>query len=265
MGRTLIYIPVIHTDPDLGSLAVEVEEKTASLLGSYWKQHKQTIQQYWQQIARFLKMKNLTNVFIFQDGLPEGGDIGRAIIDTLAQTGSPNYRLLKRLAKTGAQFQKTEDPELLKQEYQLTKDLVARKDLVSAVFAFLKYKLKKNKLLRNRDDYIAKQINQNLPEGETGICFLGAYHDVMSKLSDDIHIVLFKNPDKIKQYYQRLARGETAGAINDLARYLTKPVKNGSVGFNPPPRESSNVRPGMTSRIFRFGGAEIRRSAGSFT
>ena len=232
MGRTLIYIPIIHTDPDLGSLAADLEEKAERLIGSYWREHKRTIERYWQEIGRFLERKQFTEVLVFQDGLPEGGETAQAIIDRLAQTGSPNYQLLKCLTEKGACMQKTEDPELLKQEYQLTKDLVGRKNLMSAIFAFLKYKLRKNGLLSARDNYIAKQINQNLKEKETGICFLGAYHDVLSKLASDIKIVLVKNPDKVKEYYQRLTNGETVGAINKLARYLTEPIKTGVVIHN---------------------------------
>ena len=232
MGRTLIYIPIIHTDPDLGSLAADIEEKAARLIGSYWGEHKKTIEGYWKEIRKYLERKEIADVIIFQDGLPGGGEIAQVIIDRLAQTGSPNYKLLKFFTKRGAYVQKTEDPELLKQEYQLTKDLVARKNLISAIFAFLKYKLKKNKLLVARDEYITKQINQNLKEGKTGICFLGAYHDVLSKLASDIKIVLVKNPDKVKEYYQRLTNGETVGAINDLARYLTKPIQKGVVTHN---------------------------------
>lgn len=232
MGRTLIYVPIIHTNPDLGSLAADVEEKAVKLLGSYWREHKRTVRQYWQEIKRFVEGKTVRNVVIFQDGMPEGGETAQAMIDTLAQTGSPNYQLLKHLTKKGARMQKTEDPELLKQEYQLTKGLAARKNLMSTIVAFLKYKFTKNKLLHVRDDYIATQINQNLKEGETGMCFLGAYHDVLSKLPSDIKIVLVKGPDKVREYYQRLTRGETVGAINKLARYLTKPIKAGVVFYN---------------------------------
>ena len=224
-----MYIPIIHTNPDLGSLAADLEDKAVKLLGSYWREHKWTIKRYWQEIDRLLQRKTFSNVLIFQDGLPEGGETAQAIIDKLAQTGSPNYQLLKRLTEKGAQIQKTEDPELLKQEYQLTKDLAAGKNLISTIFAFLKYKFRKNGLLSARDDYIAKQINQNLKEEETGICFLGAYHDVLSKLAGDIKIVLAKNPDKVKEYYQRLIHGETVGTINKLARYLTNPIKTGVV------------------------------------
>ena len=225
MGRTLIYIPIIHTDPDLGSLAVDLEEKAAKLLGRYWGEHKKTIERYWQEIIRFLEEKTFTKVLIFQDGMPEGGETAQAIIDKLAQTGSPNYQILQALTKIGAQMQKTEDPELLKEEYQLTKDLVVRKSLMSTIFAFLKYKFRKNGLLKARDNHIAKQINQNLPEGETGLCFLGAYHDVLSKLARDIKIILVKDPEKVKEYYRRLTKGETTGAVNDLARYLARPIE----------------------------------------
>lgn len=239
MGRTLIYIPIIHTNPDLGSLADDLEKKAVKLLGSYWGEHKRTIERYWEEIEGFLERKTLTpiksgftKVLIFQDGLPEGGETAQAIINKLAHAGSPNYKLLKILTKKGAQMQKTEDPELLKQEYQLTKDLAAKKNLMSTIFAFLKYKLRKTGLLGARDNYIAKQINQNLTEGEIGICFLGAYHDILSKLASDIKIILVKNPDKVKEYYKRLTNGETAGAINDLARYLIKPIKAGVVIYN---------------------------------
>lgn len=225
MGRTLIYIPIIHTDPDLGSLAADLEEKAGRLLGSCWGEHKRTVACYWQEIIRYLERKAFKEVLVFQDGLPAGGETAQVIIGELAQAGSPNYQLLEGLVKMGAYMQKTEDAELLKQEYQLTRDLVARKNLMSAVFAFLKYKLRKNALLNARDEYIAKQINQNLSEGKTGICFLGADHDVLSKLARDIKIVLVKDPDKVREYYRRLTNGETGGAIDDLARYLTAPIE----------------------------------------
>lgn len=225
MARTLIYIPIIHTSLDLGSLAADLEEKAVKLLGGYWGEHKKTVEGYWQEIIRYLERRAFTEVLVFQDGLPAGGETAQAIIEKLAQAGSPNYQLLEGLVKMGAHLQKTEDAELLKQEYQLTKDLVARKNFVSAVFVFFKYKLKKNKLLSARDEYIAKQINQSLKEGETGLCFLGAYHNVLSKLAGDIKVVLVKDPEKVKEYYQRLTKGETRGAVNDLARYLTRAIE----------------------------------------
>lgn len=225
MGRTLIYIPIIHTDPDLGSLASDVEEKATRLLGERWKKHKRTVEEYWREITMFFEKREMKGVKIFQDGLPAGGKIAQRIINKLAKTGSPNYQLLKELSQAGAEVLKTEDPALLKQEYRLTKELVAQKSLLGSVVAFLRYRLLKNRLLKARDDYIANQINQSLKEGETGICFLGAYHQVLPKLSKDIKIIQVKRYKKVRQYYQALAGSKKAGVINGLARYLTRPLK----------------------------------------
>lgn len=207
MGRTLIYIPIIHTDPDLGSLASDVEEKASSLLGERWKKHKKIVKQYWEEIAEYLKKREVEGIKIFQDGLPVEGKEAQMIIRKLAKTGSPNYQLLKNLSSRGAWVLKTENPALLKQEYQITKNLVAKKNLLWSIFAFLNYKLRKDKLLKARDEFIAKQINQGLKDRETGICFLGAYHEVLSKLAKDIKIMLFKNPEKIREYYRCLSSG----------------------------------------------------------
>ncbi|MCG2686311.1 hypothetical protein L6258_03015 [Candidatus Parcubacteria bacterium] len=216
MGRTLIYIPIIHTDPDLGSLASDVEEKAMRLLGERWKEHKRIVEQYWKEIAEYFSArggsafgregKKLKGVKIFQDGLPVGGEAAQIMIDELAQAGSPNYRLLKNLSDQGAMLLKTEDVALLKQEYQITKDLVAKKNLLSTIASFLSYKLRKDRLLKARDKYIAKQINSQLGDGEMGILFLGAYHEVLPKLTKDIEIVPFKDPDKVKEYYQSLSK-----------------------------------------------------------
>lgn len=223
--RTLVYIPIIHTDPDLGSLAADVEERANRFLGEHWKEHKKAVKQYWQEITKYFEDRKLNGIKIFQDGLPVGGKAAQAMINELAQTGSPNYQLLKDLSRKGAQVLKTEDPALLKKEYQLTKNLVAKKNLLWAILAFFNYKLKKDKLLEARDRYIAGQINQKLEEKETGVCFLGAYHQVLPKLAKDIRIVFFKDPEKVKDYYQTLSRGEKTGKIEELASYLTKPEK----------------------------------------
>lgn len=225
MGRTLIYIPVIHTDPDLGSLAADVEEKASALLGERWAAHKRIVGQYWQEILKYFEKKEVRGVKVFQDGLPAGAKTAQAIVNKLAKTGSPNYRLLKKLISQGAILLQTEDPALLKQEYKLTKDLVAKKNLLLAIFSFFNYKLKKDKLLKARDKFIAKQINQGLEEGETGICFLGAYHQVLPKLAKDIKVILFKDPVKVREYYQCLSKGAREEKINSLAQYLTEPVK----------------------------------------
>jgi len=156
--------------------------------------------------------------------LPIGGKVGQKLINKLAKTGSPNYKLLKELTSQGAVLQETEDPVLLKQEYQLTKKLVAKKSLLRALFSFFNYKFKKGRLLKARDSYIVRQINQKLEEGETGVCFLGAYHQVLPKLAKDIQIILLKDPDKIEEYFRDLSKKRKSETFKVLARYLSSPI-----------------------------------------
>jgi len=231
MGRTLIYIPIIHTNPDLGSLAGDVEEKATQLLGERWERHKKIVEEYWEGIENYFSAsRGLKDVKIFQDALPAGGKEAEIIIDKLAKTGSPNYRLLKKFVGQGAILQKTEDFALLKKEYQLTKELMLHKPLFWLILAFLNYKFKKDKLLKARDSYIAAQINQNLKDGETGVCFLGAYHQVLPKISKAIKIIQVKRPGKLREYYQKLIGKTKMKELNRLARYLKKPVKKGVLG-----------------------------------
>jgi len=229
--KKLIYVPIIHTaDTDLGSLAPDVEEKASQLLGERWQRHKKTLNEYWQGIENYFETMNLMGVKIFQDALPAGGNEAEIIIDKLAETGSPNYRLLKKFVGQGAILQKTEDFGLLKQEYQLTKELLLHRSLFWLIFTFLNYKFKKERLLETRDRYIAAQINQNLNEAETGVCFLGAYHQVLPKLSKAINVIQVKRPGKLRDYYRKLMGNTETKQVNHLADYLKQPVKRGVLG-----------------------------------
>jgi hypothetical protein len=44
-------------------------------------------------------------------------------------------------------------------------------------------------LLKRRDQYIARRINDTLLAGETGLIFLGMLHSVRSWLDKDIRVV----------------------------------------------------------------------------
>jgi len=64
--RTLIYTPIIHTDPDLGSLASDVEEKTVRLLGKRWQRHKRVREEYWKKITKYFKKRILRGSRFFR-------------------------------------------------------------------------------------------------------------------------------------------------------------------------------------------------------
>jgi len=224
--RRLVYVPIIHTNTDLGSLAQGLEIKAKKAVkATRFRRHKSIVKNYWAEIARYWKNKDVSGFKIFQDGMPTNGMVGQKMVADLSRKGSINYKIIKQLMEKGAILTKTEDPNLLKEEYFLTKDLVEKKSFLKSLFAYLRYRLRKNGLLAKRDDYIARRIDESLQEGETGICFLGVYHRMLQKLPSDFTVVYLKDPQKIREYFQRLTSHSRDGEINRLARWLVKPIK----------------------------------------
>lgn len=224
--RRLIYIPIIHTDPDLGRLAEAVTEQAKEVVGSEnWDKHKEVVRKYWREIENFWLRKKVLGLKIFQDGMVAGGAVSRRILQHLALSGSINHQIIKGLLKKGAELVKTENPKLLKEEYFLTRELIKRKSFLGSLFALFRYKRRKDKLLTERDAYIIKRINESLKEGETGICFLGAYHQVLVGLPKDIRVITLKDPERVKEYYQKFTTHIWEGEVNSLGRYLTTPIK----------------------------------------
>lgn len=173
MKRTLIYIPVLHSPADMGSLASDLSPS-----GHYLAQ----VQEYWDHIeAEIRAMRRIwRGVCVYQDGLPNTGpDIVARIV---AEVDSPNYRLLRWLVGQGAVVVGTEDPVLLQEEYELLKASVAD-EAARRVYA-----ARTAQLLEGRDRYIAARIDATLAAGGTGILFIGLLHHVARALPQDIAV-----------------------------------------------------------------------------
>jgi hypothetical protein len=223
--RRLIYVPIIHTDPELGSLAEGIEERAKAVVGSSnLQKHKEVVRLYWQAIADYWEEKNVSGLKIFQDGIAADGMVGKNIVKSLADKGSINHKIIEQLMEKGAELIKTEDPELLKEEYFLTRELIERKSLLGSLWALVRYRSQKDKLLKARDTYIVKRIDESLGEGETGVCFLGAYHQLLPNLPKDIEVITLKDPQKVREYYQKFMSKRWEKEVDDLGTYLMTPI-----------------------------------------
>ncbi len=224
--RKLIYVPIIHTDVDFGSLAEEIEERAKTVVGeSDQRKHKEVVRLYWQEIADYWERKDVPGLKIFQDGMVADGMVGQNIVKSLADKGSINYKIIEQLMEKGAVLIKTEDPELLKEEYFLTRELIERKSTLDSLGALLRYRWRKDKLLKARDTYIIERVKESLEEGETGVCFLGAYHQILPNLPKNIEVIKLKDPEKVREYSQKFTSKKWEGEVNKLSRYLTMPIK----------------------------------------
>lgn len=229
--RRLLYIPIIHTDVDLGDLATGIEERAKALLGdSNMRKHKEIVNLYWQAVVDYWQGKNVVGLKIFQDAMATDGALGQNIVKSLADKGSPNYKILAQLIEHGAILVKTEDPEPLKEEYFLMRELTKNKSFSESVSALQQYQRRKDTLLKARDASIITSITEHLKEGETGVCFLGAEHQIVARLPKDIEIIALKDPAKVRAYSQGFRSNK--GDMKILGSYLIAPIEIGEKDDN---------------------------------
>jgi len=190
-ARTLIYIPIIHSQADLGGFAESVRRATLRKQGlSGWKRKEKWIERYWLRIEKAIEDQRLAfaKVHLYQDGLPVCGREAEMAAE-LAGSGSRNYQLLLRLMDQGATLIGTESPELLVQEYELFKTVMNGVDPHRAASRNARFQSLSAALMQRRDQYMADRIHHTLGEDETGILFLGALHSVEKFLPEDIRII----------------------------------------------------------------------------
>lgn len=211
---------------DLGSIAKQVDKRGIAGFGEeFWERHKETISGFWDSIVKYFADLDVKDFKIYQDGLVADGEVGERIVEEGVKAGSKNYEIINDLLKRGAVLIQTEDFPLVKEERDRIVKITKAKTITEKLIAYLKYRLTKNRLLKKRDNYIAKRINETLNHGERGILFMGAYHDIIPKLAKDIQVIEVKEAEKIRDYqrllpfYPRDKKG-----FEELAKYLISPV-----------------------------------------
>jgi hypothetical protein len=202
-GRRLIYIPIIHTETDMGSLGEPIRHAVLQKLGKHSLKRKTAFtSELWNRIEKKLEGMDLSfdKVRLYQDGLPVCGRESE-IVSSLAGQGSLNHRILFRLMEKGATLTGTESSELLLKEYTRLKQNPARGlGLASPVSPASAGRAgtggdgssmeeSSEDLLWKRDRYIARRISETLQEGETGILFLGMLHSLEGMLDRDIQVL----------------------------------------------------------------------------
>jgi hypothetical protein len=224
--RTLLYVPIIHTSADLGSLAKDVERRGLDKFGeNMWRDHLRTIDGLWDALFLYFDSIPVSGVKIFQDGMFADGDVGLNIVQEGEKAGSKNHQLVSKLLHRGALLMKTEDFNLVKKERDRLLKMIRAKTTAEKIFGLIIYKLTKKTLLKQRDEYIAQRIDQALKEGETGILFIGAYHHVRPRLPRDIHIKEIKDTRKIKEYQSLLPfYHKNKKRFEDLSGYLISKI-----------------------------------------
>jgi len=223
--RELLYVPIIHVDSDLGSIASDIDKRSADICGEErWERHKQSVTIFWDKIEEYFKKLDTGNLKIYQDGLLADGELGQKIIEEGARKGSINFQIILDLMKRGGEIRKTEDVKLLKEEYDRILKLSQTKSLRERTTAYADYRIHKDRMMGKRDRFVANTINKNLKEKELGVLFMGAFHEVVQHIAKDIKIKEVKNIQKVRDYFKELMSGKNKEKFDQLTKYLIADV-----------------------------------------
>jgi len=178
--RALIYVPVVHSEVDLGTMAGELRRRFQEAFGAAeWARRFASVETMWEGLRTMLCALPLdwSATRLYQDGLPVC-DQEREIVRDLAAKHSRNHQLLVELMERGATLMGTERPDLLVKEYRRIQRLVQTSQEPASEALIAELRQEGKTILAERDAFIAQRIDSTLKEGETGILFLGLLHRV---------------------------------------------------------------------------------------
>jgi hypothetical protein len=211
----------------MGTLGAELRRKSASGVGeTKWQKHTDTVNGYWDAIESYFENidRYIPGIKIYQDGMFVDGEMAMKIIEEGIKSGSKNSEIVSKLIGRGAILIKTEDFKMVKDEYDGLQSILKSKTNIKKLFLLLRYKISKPIFLKRRDKFIATTIDITLGENETGILFIGAYHNIMKRLSKDITVIELKEIAKIRKYQKAIQKNSRISSLqlDQLAEYLIK-------------------------------------------
>ncbi len=223
--RRLLYVPIIHDEADLGSAGATLARESVALSGERrWTIHEEAVRKFWESVAAYLRSFDPRRLKVYQDGLAADGEMGRRIVEKAACRGSRNYQLILELLGKGAESRKTEDPVLLWREHENIRGSAQQGSAGEGLSSSERYRLERDRLMEKRDKFIAETIDATLKDGELGVLFIGAYHDVAPRLAADISIEMVKDREKVQAYFKELLQGRDDRRFEEIARHLASPV-----------------------------------------
>ena len=177
-----------------------------------WEKSRLAITAFWDAIETAMDSLRLDyrKARLYQDGLPVCG-LEEKIVRDLAMQGVPNHRILLKLMERGAAIEGTEDPDLLRSEYELI--MTTAVGATDACRPEGARAAQLRDLLDQRDRFIARRIDATLTQQDIGILFLGALHRAVQELPGSIQVVSLPKMLRSQAASENTGAGEDADAL----------------------------------------------------
>lgn len=205
--RVLYYVPMIHSDEELNEVGSILRDLKIKVYGEEAaKRDEMQMEQLWEDIRSWVikTIGNAEGLIIYQDGMPVGP---REKIHALfhlifaEHPHSPFFRFTKELLDAGAILEGTEDLNLVIKRaamYQEMCKAVEEHSSPQEIHDFLTKKVEEQDgLVLQADQFIARRIDETLPENGKGIVFMGYLHKVDRELVNMREANLLHHPIEI--------------------------------------------------------------------
>ena len=151
MGRMLLFVPRMYTEEEFKSMTPVLPEDFGPKTLEFWSYVEEKLQVFVGKIQR-----------IYRDEICQGGEQGLAY---LSSVDSENSRIVEKLVENGAVFEATED-SMLVAESKSWLDMVKQNPVDTMPLELYQ------EIIRERDGYVTKRIDETLLDEETGVLFL---------------------------------------------------------------------------------------------
>ncbi len=218
-GRKLICVYDIHSSEDMHSDALNISGDDIQKLREqkYGKEKTTLIDElilnHFDSVSKNLTHIQVDKVYLdgwwvevdtSEQGMVQYELMLKSIRDTAKR--SKSHQIIVDLVEQGARLEKTEDESLVMEEVRHTKlwselEVIRQsikqgntlnpsdeQEFPKKIQEFTRLKESQKERTEQRDRYMADRINKTLGEGEIGVLIVGAAHDVLPYLADDISV-----------------------------------------------------------------------------
>lgn len=207
--RTLFYVPMIHSDKELSDVGLILRDLETKFHGGEAATHDEAqIDQLWRTIRSWAlqTVGDIRGLVIYEDGMPVGPreKVHALFKLVLAEhPDSPLFCFTKELLDAGAVLEGTEDITLVVKRATIYREISQAATRYSTLEELKDFLIKKVKeqddLILKADTFIARRINETLPENGRGILFMGHRHRVEEELVKMREDGLLSTPIEIRE------------------------------------------------------------------